>query len=63
LIHIARLEFEGPDNPEILLPLAELKTTITNWAGRDHHAHDAICNADASPVCNCRITARNIGAA
>jgi hypothetical protein len=63
LIHIARLEIDEPANPAILLPLGELKTTIANWASCDHHVHDSICNADASPVCNCRITARNIGAA
>jgi hypothetical protein len=63
LIHIARLEIDEPEDPESLQPLADLQDAIAQWASHDHHAGDPICNADASPVCNCRITARNIGAA
>jgi hypothetical protein len=61
LIHVARLESEPWTGPP-LRSLNDLRALITRWASHDHHVHDPICNTQGSPVCSCRITARNIGA-
>jgi hypothetical protein len=60
LIHLAGLEIVSADQDLILMPLPEIKELLTEWASRDHH-DDPICNAAASPVSNCRVTAGNIG--
>jgi hypothetical protein len=61
LIHRAGLEIVPADQDLILIPLPEIKELLAEWASRDHHDDDPTCNAAASPVSNCRITARNIG--
>jgi hypothetical protein len=60
LIHIADLETSP--GTEILRSTREMRLRLSEWGIRDHHGFDPICRADASPVCNCRITARNIWA-
>jgi hypothetical protein len=61
LIHLAGLAIVPADQDLILMPLPEIKELLAEWASRDHHDDDLICNAAASRVYNCRITARNIG--
>jgi hypothetical protein len=61
LIHAAGLETE-PWARSPLKTLGDWRRLIADWASHDHHEHDPIYNTQSSSVCNCRITARNIGA-
>jgi hypothetical protein len=61
LIHLAGLEIVPADQDLILMLLPEIKEVLAEWTSRNHHDDDPICNAAASLVSNCRITARNVG--
>jgi hypothetical protein len=61
LIRIAHLDFNH--RPGLVVPsFDQMREIIAEWSRYDHHPTDPICNAVASPVCNCRITGRNMGA-
>jgi hypothetical protein len=62
LIHLAHLEIDDPGEETMLLSLDGMKEVFVMWSTEDYHTYDPICNTDVSPVANCRITARNIGA-